>query len=299
MNELQNLIWQEKYRPSTFEGLIFKDKSDLLKFLGQGSAIPSFIFHSSSPGTGKTSTAKLIIKSLECDSLSLNSSSERGIDTIREKINTFSMSLSGNQEKRCVFLDEADGLTKPAQDCLRNLMETYSDNCFFILSCNDLNKIISPIRSRCQIYNFDNPPRAEILTMVTWICEQEQLVGDLEGLIDSYYPDIRSMVKALQEMKISSKPWAPKKLDYELFLELIVNRQISDIVTLVYSGEFDIEGWNKWFFKYLFDNHTSYGLERCSKIAMCLADNEKAWAQNVNVEVMFLANILKIIEYIK
>jgi len=300
MNDLQNLIYDEKYRPSTFNTLIFQEKEDLLKYLNQ-KAIPSFIFYSASPGCGKTTTARLIIDYLQCDSLQLNSSKERGIDVIREQITTFAMSLSGNHLKRCVFLDEADGMTFSAQDSLRNLMELYSDNCFFIFSCNNLNKIIAPIQSRCKIYSFDTPTKNDILSHLLNIVNQEKLNISEENLIsmvEYYYPDIRSMVKTLQDIQISGKPWSKKQLNFEAFLEAIINHNIDYIISSVYSAEFDMMAWNKWFFKYLFDNHKNYGLEKCSKIAMYLADTEKVSQQPVCLEVIFLANVLKIMETI-
>ena len=96
MNELQEKIWVEKYRPETFNDLIFGNKILILNHLKNPLSMPSFIFYSNHPGTGKTTTAKIIIRTLDCDALIINASDERGIDTIREKISTFARNMSSN-----------------------------------------------------------------------------------------------------------------------------------------------------------------------------------------------------------
>ena len=68
--------------------------------------------------------AKLIVSTLGCDCLVLNASLDRNIETVREEVSHFSRCISSVQGiKRCVFMDEADGLTRQAQDSLRNLMD--------------------------------------------------------------------------------------------------------------------------------------------------------------------------------
>ena len=155
MTPLHRQIWTEAYRPQVFNDVIIDKKSLIENYLKEPNTIPSFLFSSAKPGTGKTTTAKIIAKTLKCDILSLNSSDERGIDTVRDKIKAFAESMSSLEGmKRCVFMDEADRSTSTAQDALKNIIETYSDNCFFIFTCNDISKITEPIRSRCVLINF-------------------------------------------------------------------------------------------------------------------------------------------------
>lgn len=303
MTELVDKIWVEKYRPNVFENLIFDGKESLLNTLKNPSLIPSFIFYSNHPGTGKTSTAKLIISTLGCDYLIINSSDERGIDTIREKINIFARSLSSlSGNKRCIFLDEADSLTKVAQDSLRNLMETYSDNCFFIFSANDVNKIIDPIKSRCSLINFEKPNKLDILVRLTEICDNEQVQyqdDDISKLIDHYYPDMRSMIKALQNAKINSNRVTIGGTEYEEFLKAIQTCNVEYLYNKTYSGDFDIVGFNKWFFTHLFINQSRYSIDQLRECAIRLADTEKAWNIGATAEVVFLSNILQITKVLK
>jgi DNA polymerase III delta prime subunit len=301
MNKITNLVWIEKYRPKTFDDLILPEleKNSLINHLKNQKSIPSFIFYSSKPGTGKTSTAKVIINTLGCDSKIINSSDERGIDTIRDKISMFARSMSTDGKKRCVFLDEADGLTKQAQDSLRNLMETYSENCFFILSCNDISKIIEPLKSRCISICFETPDREEIFYKLQDICANEEIedasAEDITKLVSKYYPDIRSMILALQNCKVNGTPiMVSFDEEFVKFLGFLQKGDVNNIYKTIYSGEFKVLDFNKWMFDYLRQNWSKYGLEKTSKLVNLLADNEKWWNQNVSVEVVFVANMLEI-----
>lgn len=301
MNELELAIWSEKYRPHKFEDVIFEHRDTILKFLEKPEAIPSFIFYSSRPGTGKTSTAKLISEYLECDTLILNSSDERGIDTIRDKIKMFVESLSSNNIKRMVFCDEADGLTKQALDSLRNLMETYSDNCFFIFSCNDLGKIIEPIRSRCITINFETPNKKHILERLEYVAQQEKLDYDMEDLISMinlYYPDIRTMILQLQLSSINNNATLVNYEQFKHTLDAIVRKDIEFVRNLVYSNNLDVLAFNKWLFRYVVDNSKKIDFTKLSKICLYLANTELQWSQGVTLDIVFLANIIQVMEII-
>jgi len=206
----------------------------------------------------------------------------------------FAKSLSTNGIKRCIFLDEADGLTKQAQDSLRNLMETYSDNAFFIFSCNDFTKIIDPIKSRCISINFQFPDKRSIFDKIFIICKEENIEGSVSSLVEYYYPDIRSMIAELQEAKLSGNPLEFKYQRFEDFLELIKKKDFETIKDIVYSTPFNFKAFNKWFFSYIFQNYDKYGFENARKMINFLAETEKFSSLNVNLEVIFIANIMEI-----
>jgi len=292
MSKLSDLLLCEKYRPKTLEDLVFEGKDRILKDLEEPLSMPSYIFSSSRPGTGKTTLAKIIINMLNCDSLMINSSDERGVDTIRDKVKNFVSSMSYHPSvKRCVFLDEACGTTKIAQESLKNMMETYSKNAFFIFSCNDLAKIIEPIRSRCIAIDFSNPSKQSIVERLEYISKEESLFKTREELVklcDTKYPDIRSMIMFLQVGE------QPKNNLYPSFIEDIKNKRIEKIYNEVYNNNFDIVDFNRWFFKYLFENYKTIGLEKCGKISLLLADVEKSYNLGVNLPIVFIANIIEI-----
>jgi DNA polymerase III delta prime subunit len=301
MNILTNVIFTEKWRPVTMYDLVFNQKDLVLKYLKTPLTLPSFIFYSSSPGTGKTSLAKIINNILQCDILLLNASSERGVDTVRDKVRVFSQSMSSNENtKRMVFMDEADFITPVGQASLRNIIEEYSDNVFFVFTANDISKIIEPIRSRCVSICFDNPLRQDILTRLEFICEKEGIktnVEDLKKLIDMFYPDIRSMIIKLGEVVISEDKVLSLLLvneQYMKFFDAIKKKDIEYLRNMTYSSSFNIMAFNKWFFKYIYNNHNLFNFKHLVEISQLLADTEKSWNMSANLPVIFLSNIIKI-----
>jgi len=303
VSELTNKILTEKFRPASFDELVFDNKTLILNHLKNPLGIPSFIFYSNHPGTGKTSTAKLIIKTLDCDALVVNASDERGIDTIREKITGFARSLSSNPlSKRCIFMDESDSLTKQALDSLRAVMEEFSDNVFFIFSCNDVSKIIAPIQSRCVMVCFEKPNKADIIQRVEYICEQEEINAtdeEISNLVEHYYPDMRSMVKTLHSAKIEGTSITIEQSDYASFLNALHTNNVQYLYQKTYSSDFDIYGFNRWVWKHLFDNIKSYDTYDLPTIALHLADVEKSWNIGANAQICFLANMLQIGKLLK
>jgi replication factor C small subunit len=118
--------------------------------------------------------AKIIINHIDCDSLYINASDERGIDTIRDKVQGFASSASFKPLK-IIILDEADFLTIQAQASLRNIIETYSRTTRFILTCNYLERIIDPLQSRCQVLKITPPSKKEVAQHVANVLDQEDI----------------------------------------------------------------------------------------------------------------------------
>ena len=193
-------LWVEKYRPQTLEGYVGNEviKNKVSDYLNQGS-IQNLLLHGVA-GTGKTTLAKLIANNLNCDLLYINASDERGIDTIREKIIPFASSLSFGDVK-IVILDEADYITPQAQATLRNTMESFSGNTRFILTCNYLERIISPLQSRCQTLEIKPPSKQDVAWRCVDICKEEKVDIDniaLKTIVNAYYPDIRKIINTIQ-----------------------------------------------------------------------------------------------------
>ena len=182
MNPIDS-VWTEKHRPEKIAEVVgdFRDKVE--KYLDKPDSIPHFLLYSKAPGTGKTSLAKAIIKQLDCDALYLNSSDDRKIDTIREKVKEFAMTMSSKVGKRrIVFMDEFDGMLKASQEALKNIMETYQKNVIFILTANNIHKVIEPIQSRCQKICLASPNKNEIAQYLEYICKEEGMTCTPDGL---------------------------------------------------------------------------------------------------------------------
>ncbi|MBC8306893.1 MAG: AAA family ATPase [Pelagibacterales bacterium] len=199
-------LWVEKYRPQTLEEYVGNEtiKNKIADYLKQGS-IQNLLFHGVA-GTGKTTLAKLIAKNLNCDLLYINASNERGIDTIRDKIIPFASSMSFKPIK-IVILDEADYITPQAQATLRNTMEEFSKATRFILTCNYLERIISPLQSRCQTFEITPPSKDKVWKKVSNILIEENvecsldpegMAIEIDGVINTHYPDIRKIINTIQ-----------------------------------------------------------------------------------------------------
>lgn len=199
-------LWAEKYRPPTLKGYIFQDETQktLIQQFIKDKSIPNLLFIGRA-GTGKTTLALALKNLLEIDDmdfLKLNSSTNNSVEVVRNKLNNFVSSYPLGEFK-LVFLDEADRLTPNAQDALRAMTEECSGTVRFILACNNPNKIIVPLRSRLQEFEFKVLPKDALLKTAATVLHKENItVPDIE-LVERYvemaYPDCRRLLNLLEK----------------------------------------------------------------------------------------------------
>ena len=210
----KDILWVEKHRPSTIDDLILPEsiKNTFRDIIGEGK-IPNLIL-SGSPGTGKTSAAIVLCKSLNCDYIIVNGSNEgRLIDTLRNKLTQYCSSVSMSGGRKVVIMDEADYMTPDTvQPAMRGFIEQYSSNCSFIFTCNYKSRIIEPIHSRCAVvdYIITNPKKQADLFMKRCfdILKQENIEYDIPvvaELIMKHFPDFRRVLNELQRYSVSGR----------------------------------------------------------------------------------------------
>lgn len=201
-------IWVEKYRPAKLGDLILDEAS--LRVVSQfKEEIPNLLFVGS-PGTGKTTLARIIVNDvLGCNYLYINASDESGIDTIRHNITNFAQTKSFDGGIKVVILDEADGLTSQAQAALRNTMESYAKYCRFILTANYKHKIIPALQSRCQ--SLDIKPTLDRGVRRCYEILQKEGVNIADDqkkkfveLVKRNFPDLRRAINELQKSVVDS-----------------------------------------------------------------------------------------------
>lgn len=240
MNNIKEEFWIEKYRPTDFKDVIGQDYEKLNNLC---ESLPNIMLVSKSPGTGKSTIARIIVSKRKASTLFLNASDERGIDVIRNKIKEFAMTKAHNKELKIVYLDEADGLTPDAQAALRTTMEIHEKNCRFIITGNYINKFIEPLQSRCILIKLSEPSKDQIRVRLTEIMSNENMdlsQEKISEIIDKFYPDIRSMINKLQEIKIFDNSNTISNLASSAKIyQLIMLKDIQKVMDQYYSDNSD------------------------------------------------------------
>ena len=293
-------LWVEKYRPTTLEEYVGNEtiKNKIADYLKQGS-IQNLLFHGVA-GTGKTTLAKLIAKNLNCDLLYINASDERGIDTIRDKIIPFASSMSFNDVK-IVILDEADFITPQAQATLRNTIESCSKTTRFIFTCNYLERIISPLQSRCQTFEITPPSKGDVLDTLKNILANEGIEANESiamKVIDTHYPDIRKIINTIQgsivegQIKIDDNSLKNSQLGGLVVDALIRKAKLSEIRQILAdsgSREFDD------LFKYIYDKSSTLFGDREGEAILIIAKYQYEYTFVLEKEICVAAMLNKLI----
>ena len=244
---MSNSLWVEAYRPANVDDYVWQNENqrEMVHNWIKEKSIPHLLF-SGSPGTGKTTLAKIIVNQLGINSydlLEINASRDNGVDYIRDTIEGFVSTMPFGDYK-IVLLDEADYLSPNAQAVLRGLMETYSASSRFILTCNYTNKIMPALHSRCQGFHIDKIDPTEFMARVAKILIDEVVEFDIDTLdiyVKATYPDLRKCINLLQlnsSSKVLKQPESKNSTtsDYKLdAVNLLKQGKIRDARQLICS----------------------------------------------------------------
>jgi len=303
----QHTLFVEKYRPNTLDNYIGNQhlKSKVKHYLESGD-LPHLLLYGKA-GTGKTTLAKLLVKNIDCDYLYINASDENNVETVRTKVKDFASTI-GFKDMKVIILDECDYITPNAQAALRNLMETFSKHCRFILTCNYVERIIDPIQSRCQSFQIIPPSKQEVAKHLHNILIQENVMDtpeDIKILVETGYPDIRRVINSAQRNVVGGKikldtssiiqndyklklikilETQDKKTAFKEIRQLLLDNQITDYADL---------------FRLLYDEVDTWGKGHVAECILIIARYELSDSQVVDKEINAMAMLIELLGVIK
>ena len=307
MNEIKHSLWVEKYRPTTMDTYIGNEhlKSKVSIYLESGD-LPHLLLYGKA-GTGKTTLAKLLVNNIECDYLYINASDENSVEVVRDKVKNFASTL-GFQELKVIILDECDYITPNAQAALRNLMETFSKHCRFILTCNYVERIIDPIQSRCQSFQIIPPDRKQIAQHLSNILTNENVNYELDNIVtivNGSYPDIRRVINSSQRQVVNGE----LKIDESTIIQNDYKLQVLEVLktqdkknsfknirqVLADSKVTDFSD----LFRFLFDTVDDWGKGHVAECILVLSRYQQSDAVVVDKEINIMAMFVEVIGTIK
>ncbi len=242
---MESKIWIEKYRPKTFDEVVGqREIVKRVKAFVQHKNVPNMLF-AGPAGVGKTSLILVAAREMYGDSwkesiMETNASTDRGIQVVREQIKDFARTKSiGDVGFKLCILDEADALTRDAQNALRRTMEQYSNTCRFVLLCNYSSKIIDPIQSRCAIFRFKPLSRDEIKEIIENISKSEKLKVE-EKAVDTLFNLSNGDVRRLENI-MQSCASVEKNITEDLVYKIASYadpKEVKEVLELAVKGEF-------------------------------------------------------------
>lgn len=306
--KVDNSLWTEHYRPDTLDGYVGNEvmKKNFTKYI-KTNDVPHLLL-SGKPGGGKTTAAKLLVKQMNVDSMLINASDENSVEVIRTKVKGFASTV-GFKDGKVVILDEFDFMSPAAQAILRNMMETYSHHCRFILTCNYVEKVIPAIQSRTQSYQILPPSKKEVAQRMVEILKSENItfeINDLVTIVNSAYPDIRKVINTCQQSSNDGK----LTLDTSNLLESDIKIKVVEILS---SKSNPKEKYNKIrqfiadsriqdfteIYSYLFESVDEYSPNNTSEVILTLAEGVTNEALVIDKEIVMMATLIKVIGMLK
>jgi len=306
----EQFLFVEKYRPKTIEDCVLpadlkstftslRDKGEIVNMILCGTA-----------GTGKTTVARALCEEIGCDYIIINGSETRGIDMVRSQVQSFAGTVATNDKTKVVILDEADYITPEAQAALRNLIETFSANCRFILTCNFKSKIIEPLHSRCSVIDFSFSRedalklQVQITKRVFEILTAENIKFSKEAVLEvvqKFSPDNRRIINELQRYANITG-----EIDSGM-ISVVDSSKVKTLVTFIKNGDF--KSCRQWIaenpdpdslFADLYDNINEYvAPEAIPNLILIIGEYQFTAAHVVNQEINMAAMIVEIMKNVK
>ena len=244
---MEEFLWTEKYRPKKVSECILPDRiKKVFQEYVNTKSIPNLML-TGTAGVGKTTIAIAMCEEIGLNHLFINSSEERGIDTLRTKIKGYASTVSLVGGRKVIILDEADYITPEAQAALRGAIEEFSNNCTFIFTCNFKSRLIEALHSRCSVIDFallgDEKPKmaASFFNRISEILTKENITYEKNVLVEitkKYFPDYRRTLNELQRYSTNGS------IDTGILAQITSVRNIQDLIRYLKDKNFsDMRKW--------------------------------------------------------
>lgn len=280
-------LFTELFRAKSFDKMILPER--VRNVVSKGLTQNLFLY--GPQGTGKSTIARILIDGY--DVLKINGSSENGIDVIRNQVVSFATAISlehGSETLKVIFIDEADGLTDNAWDALRETIEHYADSVRFICTCNRIDKIPMPIKSRFECVPMFPVTKDEENIIFSEYC---QYIGNiLTGIKISYdqetlsmfvknsFPDMRTILNSIQSLYTQGVSELDKNA-------LIKSFDCSALLNLIVTGNDPIENYT-----FIMQNYSSSPDDALLSISKSLVDFIKLNYPQFSPKVPYLITTL-------
>lgn len=310
MSEIKDYLLVEKYAPTTVGECILPEriKKPVLDFVSEKN-IPHMIF-TGRAGVGKTSLAKSLCNDIGADMLYVNASIETGIDTVRNKLSQFASVSSFEGNPKVILLDEGDRMSPAAADSLKALIEQFQKSTRFIITSNNIHRIIEPIISRCTVFDFNQTTeetkllQVETMKRVVSILKKEQIGFDpksVASLVQKHYPDMRKVLGEIQRYSSNGT--------IDAGILVAENTSIDELMASIKSKKFgDMRKWiarnsdidHSTIYRHIYDNLvTLFQPESIPTVVLILAQYQHYAASVVDQEINTVACMVELINEAK
>lgn len=261
-------VLYRKYRPDGFENLVGqKHVVDILKNSIKEKKLAHAYLFSGPRGTGKTSTARILAKSVNCldnksgvacgkcesclsfnsnpDIIEIDAASNNGVEEIRELINNVKI-MPTSLKYKVYIIDEVHMLSQSAFNALLLTLEEPPEHVIFILATTNLESVPITIVSRCQRFEFHRITEADIFERLKFVCDEEKIAYEEDGLKEiANLADggLRDALSILDQLSKNDEVITSKLVTDEI--GSISNKKIDDLIKFIDKN--DINGIEKIF----------------------------------------------------
>ena len=275
-----SIPWVELWRPTKIMNIILDPiNKEIMNNIIETGYFPNLLIYGP-PGVGKTSSVIALVNeyqekhNFKTKSLIIqnNASEDRGVDIIRNQISQFVNSKPlFNEGMKFIILDEADYMTKNAQQALKYLLQEYSPYVRFCLICNYISRIDDGLQNEFLKLRFNQLPEEDIHVFLKHIAYVEKLnINDkiIKSIQQLYKSDIRSMINYMQtnqdvftsEYKIINNDTLEN-----IYIKIVNNKSLSDFIEYIRKISIDYNIDTKNIIKYLINYIIRFKQEKINK----------------------------------